>query len=553
MLPSKHLLGARGGLLLGGASFAYAALLVLLRGRPYLETDTGIFLTVAGRMLDGDSLYVDVIDNKDPLFYYSYAAALASGDARAPFLLDVIWIAVAAISIVLLLRALGARPHTVAVGFICLPLLLTAGWYGAGYSMLAALSLVPLIALLWCRGKFAWAGALTCVGLFFKLNMGLLLLSGPLALLLLKVPPGRARKQIAGGVAGFAAATAIAVGMLAIRGELGGYLQTIGANVAYAGRVLGATGRKEGIAGHIAATKDALGDILGFPFSPLLITLIFLAVGVFAALTIYRWPSGPQGPVDDRRVVAGLFLSSSAAAGVTLGLTAVWDHHIQMIAIPTLFLVVFLVALARPSSWQSKPVLAGLVTAFLVVALLALPANQGITSRTAASTWREEPRSATAELLTLAGDGRSGGSKGTTVAHLGENDERALGAYLPNGFELTCPEVAQYEFSSNLQDTISCIRQERPALLLVTPSFEPNPNAPDDWNDFVEAGSSWIERNYELIASSDEVGEVWAALPLAHAQRRPGRDTREERDHPRPEPTNPLGARGIGPMPRLRG
>ena len=64
------------------ASGGYAALLVVVRGRPSLESDAGIFLSVAGRLLDGDRLYVDVLDNKDPLFYYSHAAALASRFSR---------------------------------------------------------------------------------------------------------------------------------------------------------------------------------------------------------------------------------------------------------------------------------------------------------------------------------------------------------------------------------------------------------------------------------------------------------------------------------------
>jgi hypothetical protein len=44
---------------LASASGAYAALPVVTRGRPSLDSDSGIFLGVAGRLLDGDRLYVD--------------------------------------------------------------------------------------------------------------------------------------------------------------------------------------------------------------------------------------------------------------------------------------------------------------------------------------------------------------------------------------------------------------------------------------------------------------------------------------------------------------
>ena len=61
----------------GLTALAYGLLLVLLRGEPSVASDQGVFLSVAARMLDGDHLYSEVVDNKDPLFFYTYAAALA--------------------------------------------------------------------------------------------------------------------------------------------------------------------------------------------------------------------------------------------------------------------------------------------------------------------------------------------------------------------------------------------------------------------------------------------------------------------------------------------
>ena len=58
--------------------------LVLLRGDPFVASDQGVFLSVAGRMLDGDRLYADVFDNKDPLFFYTYAGAFWIGGWRGP-------------------------------------------------------------------------------------------------------------------------------------------------------------------------------------------------------------------------------------------------------------------------------------------------------------------------------------------------------------------------------------------------------------------------------------------------------------------------------------
>ena len=86
--------------------------LVLLRGEPSVASDQGVFLSVAARILDGDHLYSEVVDNKDPLFFYTYAGALWVGGWRGPFLLDAIWVGLAGVSVALLARAIGAPRST---------------------------------------------------------------------------------------------------------------------------------------------------------------------------------------------------------------------------------------------------------------------------------------------------------------------------------------------------------------------------------------------------------------------------------------------------------
>ena len=71
---------------------------------------------------DGDRLYPDVIENKDPLFFYTYAAALWIGGWRGPFLLDGVWLASRQrVGIALLVRALGAPRSAVVASFFVYP------------------------------------------------------------------------------------------------------------------------------------------------------------------------------------------------------------------------------------------------------------------------------------------------------------------------------------------------------------------------------------------------------------------------------------------------
>jgi hypothetical protein len=491
------------------ASGGYAALLVVVRGRPSLESDAGIFLSVAGRLLDGDRLYVDVLDNKDPLFYYSHAAALALGDWRVPFLLDVVWLAAAAAFTFLLLRAIGASRLTAAVGFVCLPLLLTGVWYLAGYSMLAALALVPLIGWLWIRGSFASAGALLCVGLLFKVNLALVLVSIPVAFLLLRLPAGAARSQLARAAAGFGAVAAAAVAIVVLRGELHGYLDTLIDNVAYSQDVLPVTGRPPGILGHIEAVAGAVGS----PGHAAAVAVGFLVVGALAIRTLRERRAvdeGKRGPAAIR-TVAVLFLVTTVATSVTLALTAAWNHHVQMLAYPGLLLIAFLVMLIRAPSADLRRAAAACVTAALAVVLMGGTGSYP-DFRGSISTWLESERSETAELLERAEEERFPRLDEPTFAHLGRNDEEAVAAFLDGEHGLACPTIAQYFYSPDLAGVSRCIRERKPQLLLVTPSFKPTELAPSEWNRFVARGSSLLSRDYEP-ALARETGhgpvEVW--------------------------------------------
>jgi hypothetical protein len=80
------------------APVLYCATLVFLRGRPYVRSDGGIFVSGAASLVRGDRLYSGVWDNKSPFFYYAQALAFAVSGWRGPFLLDVVWISVAAFS-----------------------------------------------------------------------------------------------------------------------------------------------------------------------------------------------------------------------------------------------------------------------------------------------------------------------------------------------------------------------------------------------------------------------------------------------------------------------
>jgi hypothetical protein len=491
--------GRRCWLLAVAVSLAYGALLVFLRGAPSLQSDAGIFLSVAARLLHGDRLYADVFDNKDPLFFYVHAAALKVGGWRAPFLMDVLWLAVSAISIARLLRAVGMAKATAVISFIVYPVLLTGTWYDSGYSMLAALALAPLIGWLWAIGRWRSAGATLCVALLFKISLVLVLVAAPLVLLALRRPGGSVREPLVKSGSAFGAALIVAAIFLAARGELMSYLSMLRENVSYANDVFVNAGQEGGLEGHVHA---AAGNTPHF----WLVVVLFALSGLLACWKLAKVRRGGASATPET-LLAGLFLVVSGAVAMTLALTAVWNHHMQMLAYPGTLLVAFLVGSVSAAQWTpiSRLVAACACSAVGIILLGGTGNQHGPASPL--SRWWSEPHSYTAQALESARTNQ-GASGAVSYAHLGGNDEDGHAAFLDDSFELACPRFHQYSFTPDLDAVLRCIEDQGPELVVVTPSFSHRIEAPLRWNEWVARGQALLEYEYTLAYELDRPTEL---------------------------------------------
>jgi hypothetical protein len=490
---------------LGGGAAAYATGLVLLRGSPTTSSDAGVFLSVAGRLLRGDRLYVDVFDNKGPLFYYTYAGALAALGWRGPFLLDIVWLAIAAAFSALLVRSLGGSRLLAAVAFALYPLILTGNWYYTGYSRLAVFGILPLIGWLWMRRNFALAGVLVCVGMLFDLGLTLVIVSIPVALFALGVPSGARRLQAGRAMAGLAAAGAVATALLAVAGELGAYVRTMIDNVTYSNNVLGDTAREGGITGHIHLAERLIPH-----FNE--VRIVFLVVGALTLYSLVRaWRARSFSPSE--AIFAAVFLSTSLAVSVTLGLTAAWGQHDQMLALPATWLALFVLVRLELVPWLA-PRVAGLAAVIVLSPVLLGGTIGGTLQLTRApglsvSRWHSPPLNNTAAALNRVRREQMPGLSQVTYAHLGRNDEEAHAVFLDDEFKLACPVFHQYPFSADLDGVLRCIRQKRPRLVFVTGSFVTLWGAAERWNIFIGQGKRLLRNRYELtLARPDPYGEI---------------------------------------------
>ena len=239
---------------IGALALLFGLALVLVRGQPVLASDQGVYLSVAARILDGDHLYAETIENKDPLFFYTYAAALWVGGWRGPFLLDGIWFGLAAMGFTLFMRELRAPRPAVVSGFFVYPLALSSGWYLAGETVLGALAVAPFAPWLWLRGRYAESGALLAVVMLLKLNLVGVAAAPIAALAILGDPATRRWNAVARAVAGLTGALAAAGVLLALRGELRPYLELVEYNVYYSNALL----KSQGFVGRVADHLDVV-------------------------------------------------------------------------------------------------------------------------------------------------------------------------------------------------------------------------------------------------------------------------------------------------------
>jgi hypothetical protein len=398
------------------------------------------------------------------------------------------------------------------VGFLAFPILLTWTWYRAGFSMLAVLALTPLVGWLWVRGSFALAGALLGIAVLFKLNLALVLVAAPAALLILRVPAGPVRPQLTRAAIGLGGALTAVVVVMALRGELSGYFDVLSENAKYSRDALEQSGRRGGILGHLQVATQDENDA---PWTAVrLLEVTLLMGGLLAAGWLWRRRavlrnSAARSASD---VLAGVSVSACVATFATLAFTAVWVHHTQMLAYPVLLVVAFLVTLMQGARAGVVRALAACVAVGVAFALV-------WDARTdffdASSAWRESARSETADVLERVADKEAPGRDEITFAHLGENDELGMGAFLDDRFALACPDVAQYSFSLD-PSTLDCIQDEKPRLVLVTPSFAVNEEGyvPTKWSRFVADADALLKSHYDRVArSATAVGpvDVWSA------------------------------------------
>jgi hypothetical protein len=483
------------GFVLG--ALAYGAALAFVRAEPRWNGDQGVFLSIAARMLDGDRLYADVIDNKDPLFFYAHAGALWIGGWKGPAALDALWLGVAALSITLLVRELGAPSSAVVAGFLMYPLALTASWYEPGLTMLGGLALAPLVGWLWLRGSFAFAGVFFGVVVLFKITLGLVAVAPVAALLLMGTPDGSRLRNATRAAVGLVSTVSVVAAFLAVRGELVRYVEVLSFNVRYPDAARRAQGGSGGVASHLAVIREFFLQSGRWQWPAAIASLVVL-VGAAG----FAWRTG--GAALQR--LAAVAAATSLAALVTLALTAIWTHHLQMLALAAVLIAVVVIS-ATAARFGARP---GVAVAAVLVAFALWGSVKHEKDGRLGKAWEGGRSSVGADLLEAARTRFYPQADRLPYVVFGSNSENAHAVFIDGAFELECRWFHLYpnNAAEHLAETLDCAKSKRPELVLVTVGFFEPRGAGPAWESFVSGARAFLESEYTKVADQD-MFQVW--------------------------------------------
>lgn len=432
---------------------------VAFRSYPKTNSDRGIFVSVAERLLSGDRLYVDVYDNKEPIFYYFVALQRLFGFGGE-------W--VSEISLIILSCFLCHRifiyfkvPGSAQISTIAVPLILVGAFYVPGYTHLPGIFLSLLAIYFALQGWAASAGLAIAFVFMTKITFGPLALAACVAAFTAHTSfKTQFLKAFFGGAGGLI----LIVLVLIIRDEHLGFFQVFLDNIAYS---------------QSAVRSDEVERFTErlFPSNRAqFVTLVMVCIGVVAAS---GWSL--RNTFKGLRII--VTVSATFAVSIILT-TAIWDHHWQTLYLPIILLSGFLPNVMEQARSYHRYV--GLAALGVLMGgglpIYIQNVDQLLTS----------PPSLEMQVLL-----ENSKNRPTVYARLGSNDEnghaRGLGSW-----SLLCPRFHIYQFQSLdvLYETTNCAL-EAPILLIGRSFSMENWNWNSELRQFFTSVEQRIEKDFE--------------------------------------------------------
>ena len=394
------------------------------------KLDGGVFLSVAGGLNQGLQLYTEIWDNKDPIFFV-VLAALDRLAPIAPFLADWLWLALASWGTWMLAASIMRVERALFLSLLASPLILTGVTYVAGYTHTPGTALALLAIGLFARGWSVAAGMTLGLLVFTKI------LLAPFAIAALCLPLIARSTRTRGIRSSVAWIATVGIGILALAviSSPVGYWDMIQRNRRYATDVMLFFELGDGVGGHFDKLR---GEMPWGMMAASVVIIITVTIATDRVLT-RRW--------NDKAhvLMTGWLWAASLTAVGAISFTYIWDHHLQVLALPAVITAVVLGALwpSNLPQWAWLGFMSGLsliLSGWLTPgAWLDRVEQINLDYGVKIAEVSEIP--ATALLLNQLSEDSS------TYAVVGTNDERGFMRDVRPGLQLGCPQFHLYRFS----------------------------------------------------------------------------------------------------------
>ena len=421
---------------------------------------------MAERLATGDTLYVDVWDNKEPLFFLT----LASGRLLSPYMdvvIELAWIAATAIASFAILRTHARSPWISSlVGFSLVPLILTGSIYVAGFTHLPSTAIVISSYALLIRGQAIWAGALVPVLVGFKI----ILIPVALALLISWFLLERSRRDLLRYLLGAVVSGALLTILLLVRGELQGFMDLILSNIGYSQSLI----------------ADAYPVPIWVHLEPVLQgPAITVTGGIVFLLALTRLTTEPAEAQLWWGTLAALLSSL-----IVIAITGLWPHHGQILYVPAILAILLACSVYVTNSAVRPAQLVMLIA--LAVVLSGAPSLRATIDQVLSARGNlldlTRQSEATKDLLSIA-------PPGSSYARLGKNtdDSHAQGL---DSLTHPCYQFVQYTY--DLPATLERIPNCLPSadFVIVDKGLVPEIGEAE-WNTFVAESESALSEHFE--------------------------------------------------------
>jgi len=445
--------------------------------------DYGFFLSVADRLRAGEALYGQIWDNKDPFTYYSIALARLGG-APGGWLLEVLWVALSAVAVFVVARKSAlTTTWAVFVAFALAPVVILGMPYFMGTTYLPGIALALLGLALMATGHPRLSGISFALLLFFKLLMWPV----ALAAVVVYAIATRARRSLLPFAAAGAITSAAVLVLLAIRGELAGFIETQIDNVDYSQSPIVTaeyTGLSQKIAQHLVVLVN-----------PHILMIGLASVAILATAAVLRRVNHRGVSWFSQSSLWWTALSAFAAAGIIVAVTGKWFYHAEIFAVSSVLLLVVLVASVRVERRAGNLLTA--IAALVATFLLAAAPSAGLYTDAFRSLPQNWTNARETDPLTTIMQARDP----STVAFIGSGYALPKSGGLGD-WQVVCRYVAQRPFNPQkvFDETIACLPTAD--LVIVTEGDGPDTNFPA-FNDFYTRAGELLAEGFDCEQEGD--------------------------------------------------